>query len=127
MFPLATAISSCCASLVTRPTTVRRRCAARAVFLVQVADLLDNLREFLARRGQFVFYAENSVAELGSADELIIEQLSQALIQHLRRNSRYEPLDLARALHSSANCRQNGRRPLAAHDILQPAIRVPLT
>jgi hypothetical protein len=51
------------------------------VFLVQVADLPDNLREPFARRGQFVFHAENSATKLGSADELIIEQLSQALIQ----------------------------------------------
>jgi len=78
---------------VTYPSVVRILCAAYAVFLVEVADLLDNPREFLAGRGQFVLHAENSAAELGSADELIIEQLSQALVQHLCRDSWYEPLE----------------------------------
>lgn len=95
------------------------------MFLVEVADLPDDLRELSAGCGQFIFHPENSIAEFGSADELVVQQLPQPLVQDLRRNPRYESLELTRALHAAVNCRQNRRGPFAADHILQPAVRIP--
>ena len=93
------------------------------VFFVQVAELFNERGELLAGLGEPIFYAEDATGMFRARNESVIQQLAEALIQHLGGYAGNKAFQLARTGHVAPNGREHRRRPFATHDVFQPPIR----
>src|SRR5688572_6995540 len=92
------------------------------MFLLEGSELFDHRGELRAGGRKVVFDPQWQSGELRARDQSVIEQLSQALGEHLGGEPGDESLELTGPCNAAGERRDDGRGPFAPDDVLEAPI-----
>ena len=76
---------------------------------------------------KWILNTQRKFRVFGARNQAVVEHSAQALGQDLGRDARDKSLELSGPINATSECGDNCRRPLAADNILEPAVGSPLT